>query len=73
MGVSLFSSVPLPQAQQEVQHRLKDMIGLESELVNRDIQITSLRDELSQVKVRVNERDNGAHNSCLSAAPILSI
>ena len=30
---------------------MKDMIALESELVNRDIQITSLQDELSSSKV----------------------
>ena len=33
-----------------MQQRLKDMIALESELVNRDIQITSLKDELTQTK-----------------------
>ena len=32
---------------------MKDMIALESELVNRDIQITSLKDELSQTKASI--------------------
>ncbi len=40
------------QARDEIQNRLKDIIGLESELVNRDIQLSSVREELSQVKVR---------------------
>ena len=44
------------QAQQELQQRLKDMIALESELVNRDIQITGMQDELSNAKVK--EDDN---------------
>ena len=42
------------QAKLEVQQRLKDMIALESELVNRDIQITSLKDELSQTKASIS-------------------
>ena len=33
---------------------MKDMIALESELVNRDIQITSLKDELSQTKASIS-------------------
>ena len=41
------------QAQQELQQRLKDMIALESELVNRDIQITVLQDELSSSKIEL--------------------
>ncbi len=39
------------QSRQEVQQRLKDLITLESELVNRDIQISSLNGQLSSAKV----------------------
>ena len=42
----------LEESRQEVQHRLKDLIELESELVNRDIRISSLNEQLDAAKVR---------------------
>jgi hypothetical protein len=43
----------LVQARQEVQQRLKDLISLESELVNRDIQLSSLKEQLANEKVKL--------------------
>lgn len=45
------SELTLKEAKEVVDQRMNDIISLESELVNRDIQISALQGELSQVKV----------------------
>ncbi|XP_059092691.1 golgin subfamily A member 4-like isoform X4 [Tigriopus californicus] len=44
------SELTLKEAKEVVDQRMNDIISLESELVNRDIQISALQGELSQVK-----------------------
>ena len=41
------------EAEREVQQQLKDMIALESELVNRDIKLASVEGELSQLRAEI--------------------
>ena len=47
---NIWIAIGISQVQGELELKLKEMISLESELVNRDIQINSISQELESVK-----------------------